>query len=354
MTDADLPAFPRLLHGLDVVYGPDDCVQLRGATPPIRLAGKLARTLLPLLDGNCPLPDILAKLNDWPASEIFRALELLSVRGLIDSGPPPGPDPVRDQAVFYWSATTGPAHRGEGVLQDLAKARIHLFGWGALAEAVADTLRTCGSKGLAAEFWAPPPGVFAVTPVASTFPFPEPSELEQRIPGCSGAELALLVLPRPAPTLTSAVNAACVRLGIPFLPVVINGVEATVGPTVTGRRSACYECFRLRLLSNSPFPADDIAYASALDLPPARVTLAEWHPFTTTVGSWAAMEAIRLVTRFASPVTLGRVWYLHALTGQCEAARIWKIPRCPACSGALGATEGGNRRVEHSQPDQDR
>ncbi len=209
MADAELAAFPRLAHGLDLVYGPNDSVQLRGVTPPLRLTGELARRLLPLLDGSCPLPDILVKLNDWPAEEILLALEMLSARGLIESGPPSAPNPAGDQAVFYWSATTGPAGRGEGVLQELVRARIRLFGWGALAGALAEMLRTCGCKGLATEFWAPRPGVDAATPSVSLLPFPEPSELEQRIPGCAEADLVLLTLPRPAPTLTSAVNAAC-------------------------------------------------------------------------------------------------------------------------------------------------
>lgn len=339
-----LPPFPRLAAGLDLVHGPDGSVQLRGASQPLLLTGGLARRLLPMLDGKHPLTDLPESLNEWPAEEVFRALEMLSERGLLESSIPSGSGPFQAQAVAYWSATTGPSDRGEEVLQALARAKICLFGWGALAETVAELLRTCGSKELTVELWAPPPNVIDAASQASAVRFPEPTELEERILEAAGADLVLLALPRPAPALTSSANAACVTRGVPFLPAVVNGLEATVGPTVRGGRSACYQCFKQRLLSNTPFPAEDAAYESALDHPSVTITIPNWPPFTTAVGSWVSMEAIRLVTRFVPPLTLGQVWFLHALTGQCEAARVWKLPRCPVCSRALSPAQGGGSR----------
>lgn len=155
------------------------------------------------------------------------------------------------------------------------------------------------------------------------------------------SDLVVLALPRPAPALLAAANTACLGHGVPFLPVVISGHEAVIGPTVLPGRSACYDCFKQRLRTNAAFPEDDAAYEAHLDEGTAGATLPEWPPFTTAVAALAAMEVIRLITRFTPPVTAGQALFVDALTGTQRAGRVWKVPRCPSCMRARRAGWGG-------------
>jgi bacteriocin biosynthesis cyclodehydratase domain-containing protein len=359
----DLPAHPRLADGLELVVGPGELLQLRGCIPPLRLTGSMPHALLPLLDGTRSLEAITAELNGWPPDEVLAAIRALFERGLItdvSAGGEPPTAPVgalppatpaggslqaaRAQAAFYWAATSGPADRGERTRQALRDARLHLFGWGGLLQELSGALRRCGTEGLATEGWLPPPGVLSAAGEGADplLPFPTPAQLAARIPPRTAADLVMLALPRPAPALLAAANAASLSQGVPLLPVVLDGSEAVIGPTVLPGRSACCECFRQRLISNAAFPDDDAAYADHLDRPASGVTLPEWPPFTAAVASLAAMEAVRLATRFTEPLTVGQVLFLDALSGSHRISRVWKLPRCPACMRPRRAAGGGD------------
>jgi bacteriocin biosynthesis cyclodehydratase domain-containing protein len=341
-----LPAQPRLADGLELVAGAGELLQLRGCTPPLRLTGRMPQLLLPLLDGNHTLEAITGALTDWRPQEVLGAIWALAERGLLaEAGPartqPPRPPDAPGQAAFYWAADSGPADRGERARQALHDAQLHLFGWGGLLAELLTALRQCGADGLTAEAWRPPSAVVAA-PVAAqaAVPFPRADQLKQRLPGRS--DLIVVALPRPAPALLAAVNLACLEQAVPFLPVVISGHEAVIGPTVLPGRSACYDCFKQRLKSNAAFPEDDAAYEAHLDRQTGGVTLPEWPPFTTAVAALAAMEAIRFITRFTPPITAGQVLFVDALTGSQRASRVWKLPRCPACMRARQAEWGGD------------
>jgi bacteriocin biosynthesis cyclodehydratase domain-containing protein len=341
-----LPAQPRLADGLELVAGAGELLQLRGCTPPLRLTGRMPQSLLPLLDGNHSLEAITEALTEWRPQDVLGAIRALHERGLITEAraaraQPPAPPDARAQAAFYWAAGSGPDDRGERARQALHDARLHLFGWGSLLAELLHALRQCGAEGLTAEAWLPPSAVVAApTAPKAALPFPTADQLKQRMPERS--DLVVVALPRPAPALLAAANTACLEHAVPFLPLVISGHEAMIGPTVLPGRSACYHCFKQRLKTNAAFPEDDAAYDAHLDRGTAGVTLPEWPPFTTAVAALAAMEAIRFITRFTPPITAGQVLFVDALTGSQRASRVWKLPRCPACMRARRAEWGGD------------
>lgn len=322
-----LPNRPRLAIGTEVVPGPGDSIQIRGPVPPVRLTGGLARALVSLLDGEKSLDELCAALAGWPRESVLGAVRALAERGLLAEGPARPPATAADaaaqaQAAFYWSLSGGPAEAGEQALAALRRARIHLYGWGPVQERLAETLRAAGAAGLQVETWCPE----ATPPVPLGCPAP--------------TDLAILALPRPAPALTAALHAICLAAQVPFLPAILQGEEAAVGPAVLPGRSPCYRCFQERLRSNQSFPEDEAAYATHLDQASLPPVLPEWPPFTHMVAAWTAMEAIRLVTGFVPPVTLGQVCFFQAGTGRQRLARLWKLPRCPECS-PLSRDNGG-------------
>lgn len=325
MSSYEVPASPRLVDGVELVHGPGEVVQLRGVNPPVRVAGRLAQKLLPLLDGRQSVEALTVQLGAWPANEVQLALQMLAQRGLLVNGPSGGTGPKQEQAAFYSTAAQVP---GDAVLEVLQRSQIYLFGWGSLPDALAESLRSTGCGGVKVEKWA-------------AESFPQPEVLEKRIEGCAGAQLVVLAIPRRAPALLQAANAGALRKGLRLLPVVIHGTEATLGPAVLPGESACYECYTARMLSNHGYPAEETAYEEHLDANPgAPALVAQWAPFTSAVASEAAMEVIRLVTGFTAPVTRGSVGFMNALTGSHRHARVWKLPRCPACSHVSPADQG--------------
>lgn len=337
---SDLPARPRLVDGLELVTGPGDNLQLRGCTPPVRLTGRMPRRLLPLLDGARSLDAITAALGEWPPEQVLAAIGMLAGQGLVgDAGAADAPPQARSQAAFYWAASTGPADRGEQTRQRLGEARIHLFGWGTLLQELERILRLSGCERLTVEAWSPPSGVLASSP--GGVPFPHPEQFFQRFPPRMASDLVLLTLRRPAPALLDAANAACLSKGVPWLPVVVSGGEAVVGPAVLPGRSPCYTCFKHRLKTHAAHPEDDAAYEAHLDRAGDGVTVPEWPPLTAVTASLAAMEAIRLITQFAPASTTGQVIFMDGRTGSQRSSQVWKLPRCPACMGVRGGEEGG-------------
>jgi bacteriocin biosynthesis cyclodehydratase domain-containing protein len=62
--------------------------------------------------------------------------------------------------------------------------------------------------------------------------------------------------------------------------------------------------------------------------PPAVGTL---RPFQRLLGELAAVEAVKLLTRFSPPTTVGRLYTLDLLTLEARHHDVLKLPRCPAC-----------------------
>jgi bacteriocin biosynthesis cyclodehydratase domain-containing protein len=287
----------------------------------------MPRRLLPLLDGTRPVDAITAALHEWTPPEILSALGMLAERGLIadrlvDSAAS-SPE-ARAQAAFYAAASTGPANRGEIARKALAGARMRLIGSGSVLLELERALRTCGAEGLTVSAWDSPP---------------TPEALRQQLD--HGSDLVLLALPRPLPAVLSVANELCLSQGVPLLPVVIDGGEAVIGPTVLPGRSACYECYKQRLLTNAASPDDDAAYLAYLDQSAEGAPLAEWPPFTIAVAATAAMEAVRIITQFMPAATAGQVLFIDGFGGAQRASRVWKIPGCPACAKARYVPSGG-------------
>jgi bacteriocin biosynthesis cyclodehydratase domain-containing protein len=324
----ELPAYPRLADGLELIVGPGESLQLRGCNPPLRLTGKMPHRLLPLIDGNHSVEAITEALDEWQPPDVLGALGMLAERGLIADAATAAADSPdeRAQAAFYGTASTGPANRGALALQALSGARLHLFGWGHIAKELERELRTCGARSLTVEDWHSPP---------------TPEQLTQRLAAVPASDLVLLALPRPAPALLAAANSACLSRGLSWLPVVLNRGEAIVGPTVIPGRSACYDCFKQRLLTHAAFPEDDAAYDAHLDRTADGAPVPEWPPFTSAVAALAAMEVVRIVTQFTPSITPGQALFIDGLSGAQRISPVWKVPRCPACLKAQRRDWGG-------------
>ena len=108
-----------------------------------------------------------------------------------------------------------------------------------------------------------------------------------------------------------AVNAACVRAGV---PLVSGALGAWSGQVSLFEGRPCYRC----LVPDIPPDAETCARVGVIGA------------LAGLIGSLAALETIKRLTGAGEPLT-GRLWIHDALTGRTRTVRIAADPACPVC-----------------------
>jgi molybdopterin/thiamine biosynthesis adenylyltransferase len=109
-----------------------------------------------------------------------------------------------------------------------------------------------------------------------------------------------------------AVNAACIRAGV---PLVSGALGAWSGQVAVFEGRPCYRC----LVPEIPPDAETCARVGVVGA------------LAGLIGSLSALEAIKRLTGAGDPLT-GRLWIHDALTGQSRTVRVAADPACPVCS----------------------
>jgi molybdopterin/thiamine biosynthesis adenylyltransferase len=108
-----------------------------------------------------------------------------------------------------------------------------------------------------------------------------------------------------------AVNAACVRSGV---PLVSGALGAWSGQVAVFEGRPCYRC----LVPDVPPDAETCARVGVVGA------------LAGLIGSLSALEAIKRLTGAGDPL-IGRLWIHDALTGRTRTVRIAADPACPVC-----------------------
>ncbi|MFW2343080.1 HesA/MoeB/ThiF family protein [Brevundimonas sp.] len=108
-----------------------------------------------------------------------------------------------------------------------------------------------------------------------------------------------------------AVNAACVRAGV---PLVSGALGAWSGQVAVFEGRPCYRC----LVPDIPPDAETCARVGVVGA------------LAGLIGSLTALEAIKRLAGAGDPLT-GRLWIHDALTGRTRTVRIAADPACPVC-----------------------
>jgi len=128
-----------------------------------------------------------------------------------------------------------------------------------------------------------------------------------------------------------AVNTICLEGGLTWLPVGIRAWEGSVGPTVIPRQTACIQCYDLRRKANlDDYEATEL-YEEHLKVHGHSTEFGSVPFFAHTIAALAASEALKLLTHFRPPTTLGRVLNIDLLSSLTQVRDVLKLPRCPAC-----------------------
>ena len=114
-----------------------------------------------------------------------------------------------------------------------------------------------------------------------------------------------------------AVNAACVRHGVPLVAGAAIGFDGQLG--VYDSRDAASPCYACIFPPGAAF--EDVACA----------TMGVFAPLVGIVGSMQAAEALKLVVGIGRSL-VGRLQMLDARTMEWTELRVERVPTCPVCS----------------------
>ena len=130
------------------------------------------------------------------------------------------------------------------------------------------------------------------------------------------------------------INNASREHGIPALFSELRGTSSFAGPFYFPERSACWMCYRMRMLSCEKDFAQAMAYEEHLDRKGEPI-LAE-RPMLPILpiqlASTLGMEAMKYLARLNQPVMVDRILEFDALTSESRWHPVLVKPDCPACS----------------------
>jgi bacteriocin biosynthesis cyclodehydratase domain-containing protein len=123
-----------------------------------------------------------------------------------------------------------------------------------------------------------------------------------------------------------AANTACLQHGITWLPVGgFDGATVHVGPLMIPGQTACAECLLRRLAANVEYGG---VYPEVADAPSA--------PAPPAVRDWSYSVAALILLRWLAGRDAGLPGLLLSLAPDelaMRQARVYRVPRCPACAG---------------------
>ncbi len=114
-----------------------------------------------------------------------------------------------------------------------------------------------------------------------------------------------------------AINAACVRAGVPLVTGAAIRLEGQVLVWRPGEEGACYRCL----------------YRDADVAPETCAQTGVLAPVVGIVGSIQALEAIKVLTDFGETLA-GRLLLLDAKRMEWRTLKVRRDPACPVCGGA--------------------
>jgi bacteriocin biosynthesis cyclodehydratase domain-containing protein len=334
-------------------------------------APDLLERLLPLLDGDRNVTEVLADLSSFGSDAVLSTLQSLLDAGILDRDGEDGTavSPVearrfRSQIAFFSHFVVPPdagpvpspigsaPQKGIEYQERLKRAHVAVFGLGRLGSQLAPSLAAAGigaitaidqqplqEDDLAGDAWfdmeklgsnrAEAVGGLCIrlNPALSfraVDKLGDKAALSRLLLEC---DFAVLCPDYVNPAEYDMFNHAALASRTMWTSARFAGFEFHIGPTVIPGETPCYECFRLRIISNV------VNYGEHIQLEeyrknhrPREVTLA-----ITPATGLLALEVLKAVTWFTAPATYAHLYSLNLLTMRSELHPVLKIPRCAAC-----------------------
>lgn len=309
---------PRVKPHVAIVLVSPGNVLVRGPALFVRYSGDAVAVLLDvvrLLDGDRTVAQVVRE-SGHKAEDVLDVLETLTGdKVLEDAAEVEGTTSeeraqLDPQLQLFSHLTTRPA----AAQQRLREARVVVLGDGRAAATVTRLLRASGAQRVEAKDLGDPRRVLARDLVALI----------------DGADHVVLALEAPYRVAFLAMNEATLSASIGWTALMMDGPDATIGPTVVPRQSACWRCYDLRAKGAHPNMERLLAYEAHAPLDATRpVGLAA---FSETAAGFAAQAVVLTISGTVVPPLAGRVVRLSLLDLRATPERVLRMPRCPACS----------------------
>lgn len=261
--------------------------------------------LRPFLGGSRRLEEVLAESDPAiPAAVKLFLLQVLQQNSLILDGDDEvlrrgaEPDAAPQGAGLFFSRFSQQPGRLQGAV---ANARMALVGDPAHTESLGELLSGFGAQ--------------------ATGLFGSLQDLERASPRPPGWDLITFFVPHSRPDELDAINAWALDRRQRWLRVVWGTASGILGPTFIPFQTACQRCLNSRAASHDR-PGSPAQGTAPIVMP---------GPLTALLVGQTALEALRLVSGYVPPVTVGRYYHIDSRRPEAEGHDVLRIPRCPAC-----------------------
>ena len=161
-----------------------------------------------------------------------------------------------------------------------------------------------------------------------------------------GADVVVCCLDASYANLVFKLNRVCLADGRRWLTCALAGAEVVVGPVMHPGRSACYLCYRMRVVACAGNPEDAFAYERYLD-GRKRDDSARRENLVFGAGLVAnlvGLEVVKLLTDVMEPSLVGRILTVRLADLAVRRHTVLRKPWCPACFSPEQADppEGGD------------
>jgi bacteriocin biosynthesis cyclodehydratase domain-containing protein len=305
MSPGPVPERPFLKPWYRLARGQDEIVLEYGQLAIVfggRATAELLPALLPLLDGQRTVADIIEALGTPAEPAISKALGLLAEHGLLTELRTGETKPPTDAVQFLAATSAGRLGLAE-VADLLERSTLLVAGRGAVADEVVRLLRLSGVEQIECAEIETGPNVVPTLAVAA----PDPSEL--------GA--------------MKRWNERALETGTVWLQALpFDGRYACLGPVFVPGETCCFECFRIRQASNLPY-AGEFWLLEQVPAPYPSIP-----PVTRAIAGLAASLALRWLV-IEDPSLPGTLFALDFDEGlRISSHSVYRVARCSACSGA--------------------
>jgi bacteriocin biosynthesis cyclodehydratase domain-containing protein len=322
-----LPEKPRLAPWVTLVDLGDNRMQLRGAEFSFTLLHPLFietfHSVHPLLDGQRTVDEIVSSRDPkYLPSTITFLLKMLRANGVLQEGvvaPPPALTPEilkkhESQIQFFSHSVLDPV----GTLAQLHQARVALIGSDSITKRIQPGLQSMGFGSL-----------IEIEGLSKKTTY-DPSQLQKEVISQLN-EVDFLIACRDTTDYQffETVNAACLETQTRWMHVSISGTKGIMGPTVVPYQSACYLCYDKRMASNVSELQGYLGFQKQTSPPKNEGFLS---PLWSTLADQVTLEVARIISGFAPPKTIGRLYEFEATTPLVEDHDVLRVPRCSACN----------------------
>jgi len=325
-----LPRKPRLAPWVTLVDLGDNRMQLRGAEFSFTLHHPLFietfQSVHPLLDGQRTVEEIVASRDPkYLPTTITFLLKMLRANGILQEGvisppPPLTPEYLKEnesQIQFFSHFVLDPV----GTLALLHQARVALIGSDSIKNRVLQGLLGMGFGSL-----------IEIEGLSKKTAY-DPSQLHKEVIG-QLKEVDFLIACQDTTDYRffQTLNAVCLETQTRWIHVSISGTKGLMGPTFIPHQSACYVCYDKRVASNATELQSYLAYQKQNNSNRPSENEGSLSPLWSTLAEQVTLEVARIISGFAPPKTIGRLYEFEATTPLVGEHDVLRLPRCPACN----------------------